>query len=61
MIFAPSHLARIGRKVGTGDVMMRANLGAAQAREEALGLIGARAILRIGVLMIDALREVEAV
>lgn len=37
------------------DVMVDANLRATEAREERLGLIGARAVMRIGLRMIDAL------
>ncbi len=41
MILAPRHLPRVGGEVGAGDVMMRSDLGAAQAREERLRLVRA--------------------
>ena len=42
VVFAPSHLASVGVKV-RGDVVVLADLGPAQPREERLGLVGVRA------------------
>ena len=56
VILAPSHLGRIGLKIRASDMMMNADLGAAHAGEEGLGLIGASAVRRaVFNLMIDAL------
>jgi len=48
MIVAPSHLAGIGIEIGTGDVVMRSDLGAAQAAQIALRLIGTDALIDEG-------------
>ncbi len=60
MILAPRHLLAVGLEVGAGDVMVDADLGAADAGEERLGAVGAGLGGRVGLLMVDALRE-EAV
>ena len=40
VVLAPWHFGRIGAEVHAGDPTIAANLGAADAREERLGLIG---------------------
>ena len=44
-ILVPRALTRVERQVDTADVMVLAELGPAQAREVALGLIGAGAVV----------------
>jgi len=56
MIFAPRHLAGIGCEIRAAQMMM-AHFRAADTGEEAFGLVRAGAIRRIGVLVVDALRQ----
>jgi hypothetical protein len=42
VIFAPRHLWCIGGEIAPADTMVRADLGAAQAREKAFRLVRAR-------------------
>ena len=60
VVLAPRHLLAVGFEVGAGDVVVDADLGAANAGEERLGAVGAGLGGRIGLLVVDALRE-EAV
>ena len=60
-ILAPSHLSGISREVLAADVMMRPDFGAAQAREERLGLIGASRAVRIAFFVVDPAREIRSV
>jgi len=54
-VFAPSHFAGILAEMGPGDVMMLADLRAAEPGEIALRLVRAGAIRAIGLAMIDPL------
>ena len=54
---APSHLRGAGVRVRPGDMMVNANFRAAKAREKRLGVIRARAVRAVSLLMIDALRS----
>ena len=54
-ILAPCHLASIEAEVDAADVVVLAELGPAQAREVALGLIGAGAIVRERDAVVDPL------
>ena len=44
VVLPPSHLDRVGGQVFAADVVVLADLGAAQAGEEALGLVRAGAV-----------------
>ena len=57
VILALRHLARVGREIRPGDVVVDADLGAAQAGEERLGLISAGFAVAVGLLVVDALRQ----
>lgn len=39
VVFPPRHFDRVGREVRAGDVVMNTNLSAADAGEEAFGLV----------------------
>ena len=52
-ILAPRHLGGIEAEILAADVVVLADLGATQAREEALYLIGARAVLAIRNRVVD--------
>ncbi len=54
-ILAPSHLGGVEAEVLAADVVMLADLSAAQAGEEAFRLIGARAILGEGNRVVNAM------
>ena len=58
IVLSPSHFVGVGREVRPGDMMMNADLSAAEAREEALGLVRASFVVAVAVLMIDALRQI---
>lgn len=60
-ILAPRHFASIGGKVLAADVMVNANLSAAQAREKRLRLVRASRAIRIAFLMVDAARQIGSV
>lgn len=55
-ILAPCHLTGVEAQVDAADVVMLADLGATQAREVALGLVGAGAVIREGDAVVDAVR-----
>lgn len=55
MILAPGRLLRIAKQIGSGDVVVMADLGAAKAAEIALSIVRASAVFAISLLMIDAL------
>lgn len=57
VVLAPSHLTSIGVEVRAAQVMVMTHLGATDAGEEAFRLIGAGALRRVCVLVVDALRE----
>jgi len=57
VIFAPSHLARIGTEVTARDVVVRADLSPTQAREEGLRHVRAGLAVAVGFRVIDALRQ----
>lgn len=59
MILAPRHFRGVGGKVLPADVVVNADLSAAQARKEAFGHVGAGLPIRVRVLMVDALCEIE--
>jgi len=60
-VFTPRHLSSVCGEVLACDVVMNTNLGAANTAEEALSLVRAGAVLRIGLLVIDPLyREVSS-
>jgi hypothetical protein len=52
------HRQRAEREIDAADVMMLAELGPAQAGEEALGLIGAGAVIRESGPMLIRIRKV---
>ena len=52
-IFPPRHLDGVGQQVLAADVMVLAQLGAAQAREVAFGLVRASAVLGEGNRVVD--------
>ena len=54
-VLAPRHLAGIEAEIVAADPVVLAELGAAQAREVALGLIGAGAIVREREAVVDPL------
>lgn len=56
VVLAPRHLSGVGGEVRTGDVVVNAHLGAAEAGKERLGLVGARFVGAVGDLMVDAVR-----
>lgn len=57
MILAPSHFPAIGAQIRAGQVMVMAHFRPADAGEKAFRLVRASAFRRIGVLVIDALRQ----
>src|ERR1700679_2321144 len=57
-IFAPRALLSIAKQVRAANVMVMAHFRAAKAREIAFGLVGASAVERVGLLVIDALHFV---
>jgi hypothetical protein len=57
VILSPSHLGDIGREIGTGDMMVDTDLGAANTREKRFHVIRANAFVGISPFVIDALRE----
>ena len=62
MVFAPRHFVRVGLEPMPANPMVNAHLGATQAREVALGLIGARPVFALVLdRMIDALHRVAGV
>jgi len=56
VILAPRQFAGIGGEIFAGNVVV-SDLGAAGASKETLGLVRARAIVGIGPIVIDALRQ----
>lgn len=61
VVLTPRHFGCVGIQVRTGDVVMRADFGAPQAREERLGLIGAGFAVAVGLLVVDALGQIARV
>lgn len=61
MIFTPSHFIRVCVKVWAANVVMGAIFGPAKAAKERFCHICICAIGRIGLLVIDALGEIERV
>ena len=55
IVLTPCHLISIGTEVLTCDVVMNTNLRTTDTAKEALGLIGASAILRIRLFVVDTL------
>src|SRR5215213_9548409 len=54
-ILAPRHLPGVEAEIHAADVVVLAELGPAQAAEEALGLIGAGAVIREREAVVDPL------
>jgi hypothetical protein len=54
VVLPSRHLTGIGRQI-PGDMVVRADLGATQAGEEAFSLIGAGRTVRVAIAVIDAL------
>ena len=61
IIFPPIHFRRIGREIGTGDMMVRPDFRATQAGEKAFRHVGAGIVRAIRLAVIDPLRIVPAV
>ena len=61
VVLTPRHFGRIGGEVRAGDMMVNADLGAADAREERLGVIRASIAVAVRLLMVDALRQIAGV
>src|SRR5262249_37319471 len=59
-ILAPCRLLRVAKQVGTGDVVEVAHLRATETAEIAFGLIGASAVERIRLAVIDPFHFVFA-
>lgn len=57
MILAPRHLLAVGLEVGAGDVVVRADFGAADAGEERLGAVRAGIGGAVGLGVVDPLRQ----
>ena len=58
VILAPIHFSGVGRQIRAGDLVMNADLRAAQTGEEAFRLIGRSAVVAIGHGVVDALGHV---
>ena len=56
VVFAPCHFAGVGVQIRPGDMVVRADFGAAQAREVAFGLVRASALVLERDRVIDAVR-----
>jgi hypothetical protein len=54
-VFSPRHFAGILTEMGTGNMVVLANLRASQPRDIALRLVRAGAVLAVGLAMIDPL------
>ena len=57
VVLAPSHFGGVGAEISAGNAMMNADLSAADAREEQLGLVCAGLAVRIRPFVIDALGQ----
>jgi len=57
IVLAPRHLIGIGIEVRAGDMMMNADLGAAQTAKEAFGLVSASFAVAVNKRVVDALHQ----